>query len=130
MGAGMGTKENLEIYQQRYNTFRHLDSLRWQMLQTALATSGVVLAFGKDSNLANNSWPWIVVGIILTILGGARLRMDFGVADNGRALTKASEAIGDKNIPAPGIWHKSISVWISLLMICVGLITIGITPWR
>ena len=126
----MGNEENIEIYQQRYNTFRHLDTLRWQMLQTALASSGVVLAFGKDSNLANNSWPWIVVGTILTVLGGARLRMDFGVSDNGRALTTAAKAIGDNSIPPPGVWRKSISVWISLTMIGVGLLVIAITPWR
>ena len=31
------TDENLEIYRQRYETYRHFDKLRWQMLQILVA---------------------------------------------------------------------------------------------
>ena len=126
----MAIEENLEVYRQRYDTFRHLDTLRWQMLQTALATSGVVLAFGKDSIVAQAIWPWITVGAILITLGIARFRIDRGLASNGLALKAAAEKIGDREIPHPAIWPKSVSIWISLAMIGVGLLVIATTPWR
>ena len=46
----MATKEELEIYKQRYETFRYLDRLRWQMLQIAVGTGSLILSFGRDGS--------------------------------------------------------------------------------
>ena len=45
----MATTEALEIYKQRYDTYRHLDKLRWQMFQIAVGSGSVVLAFGRGN---------------------------------------------------------------------------------
>ncbi len=39
----MSDQNNLEIYKQRYDTFRHLDRLRWQMFQIAVGAAALIL---------------------------------------------------------------------------------------
>ena len=46
---GQSAPDYAEVYRQRYETFRHLDRLRWQMLQIAVGIGSVVLAFGGDA---------------------------------------------------------------------------------
>ena len=61
----MPTKEELEIYKQRYETYRHFDKLRWQMLQIAVGAGSVVLAFGggfKRTRLVGISSRWLALG--------------------------------------------------------------------
>ena len=45
----MATNEELEIYKQRYETFRYLDRLRWQMLQIAVIVGSLILASGTEN---------------------------------------------------------------------------------
>ena len=45
----MATPEQIEIYKQRYDTFRHLDRLRWQIFQIAIGVGTLTLAFARDS---------------------------------------------------------------------------------
>ena len=45
----MATIGALEIYKQRYETYRHLDRLRWQMLQIAVGVGSLrILAFARS----------------------------------------------------------------------------------
>lgn len=121
------TEAQLEIYRQRYETFRHLDKLRWQMLQIAIATSSVILVFGKDTSTKPEWWTWAVVGMILLILGLAMVRIGNGVRKNGKILRSAGVAIGDVNIPKQLSNWSSISFWIAIIMIIVGLVCLKLS---
>ncbi len=44
----------LEIYRQKYEVFRHLDRLRWQLPTIALPAGGVVLGLANNGN----DWPY------------------------------------------------------------------------
>lgn len=114
-------KEYLEIYKQRYETFRHLDKLFWQMLQIAAAATSVVLAFG-NKDLNNPEW-WIIiaVGAILTVLGIAMLKIDHGKRGNGRVLNWVGNKIGDTKIPGQRSKWCSASYWTALSVTGLGL---------
>ena len=74
----MATIEELEIYKQRYETFRYLDRLRWQMLQIAVIVGSLILAYGKDESEPAR-WVLAVVGALLTILGSTMLKIRHGI---------------------------------------------------
>ena len=58
----MATPEQLEVYKQRYETFRHLDRLRWQMLQISVAVAPLIIAFGARTD-AGPVW-WVMVSVV------------------------------------------------------------------
>jgi len=118
--------EQLEIYKQRYETFRHLDKLRWQMLQIAVATGSLVLVFGKDGSKPE-WWVWVAIGMILLILGFAMMQIGNGIRKNGKVLHNAGNAIGDVNIPKQLSNWRSISFWIALIMIVVGFVSLALS---
>ncbi len=116
--------EKLEIYRQRYETFRHLDKLRWQMLQIAVAAGSVVLAFSRDGSSSPGWWALLATGIILLILAFAMVRIIHGIIKNGEVLHSIGNLIGDKSIPKPSWSWKSSSFWIVTIMAVVGVILI------
>lgn len=120
-------KEKLEIYKQRYETFRHLDKLRWQMLQIAIAAGSIVLALGKDGSTKPGWWTWATVGMILLILGFAMGRIGHGIKKNGKVLRSVGNAIGDIDIPRESSNFKSSSFWIMVIMIVAGLLCLTLS---
>lgn len=121
------TAEQLEIYKQRYETFRHLDKLRWQMLQIAIATGAVVLAFGSGASTKPEWWTWAAVGMILLILGFAKMRIGSGVRKNGEVLRSVGNAIGDVNIPKQLSSFSSVSFWIAITMMVMGSVCLALS---
>ena len=60
----MAAPDELEIYKQRYETYRHLDRLRWQMVQTAVGAGSLILAFARGGSKPE-WWVFAVVGLML-----------------------------------------------------------------
>lgn len=110
-----------EVYRQRYETYRHLDKLRWQMLQIAVAAGSVVMAFGRDGSAKPGWWTWAAIGVLFIVLGAAMLRICGGIRDNARVLKSAGEAIGDRGIPAPSSRWTSVSFLIAFGLVIVGI---------
>ena len=126
----MPTTEHLEIYKQRYETFRHLDRLRWQMLQIGVGVCSLgVLAFARTFPEAD-WWIFAAVGPVLAILGVAMLRIGHGVNRNNQVLRKTAEEVGDLDIPSGSKCCKSVSFWISLTLVVVGLFCIVLAALR
>ena len=121
----MATPDELEIYKQRYETYRHLDRLRWQMLQIAVGAGLLTLAFAKDG-AKPNWWLFAVVGTMLIIFGLVMLRIGHGIKMNGQVLSKAAALVGDADIPPVSTWWKSVSFWIASTLIVVGVVFIGL----
>ena len=122
----MATLDEIEIYKQRYETYRHLDRLRWQMLQIAVGVGLLTLAFAKDGAKPNNWWVFAVVGTMLIIFGLVMLRIGHGIKMNSHALSKAAALVGDADIPLVSTWWKSVSFWIASMLIVVGVVFIGL----
>ncbi len=125
----MATNEELEIYKQRYETFRYLDRLRWQMLQIAVGAGALILSFGRDGSEPER-WVFVVVGVLLTIFGFTMLKIRHGINKNNQVLHNAATQVGDKEIPPVSKWWKSVGCWISLALIGIGIlcILIAISP--
>ena len=73
----MATIDEIEIYKQRYETYRHLDRLRWQMLQIAIGVGSLILAFARGG-CKPDWWIFLVVGLLLIIFGSAMLKIGHG----------------------------------------------------
>ena len=117
----MATPAELEIYRQRYETYRHLDRLRWQMLPIAGGAGAAILAFARYRS-EPEWWVFLGVGLLLTISGVAMLRIGQGINKNGEVLRKVAAVIGDKDIPSVGKWYKSVAFWISWTMVGFGVL--------
>lgn len=119
----MVTNNQIEVYKQRYETYRHLDRLRWQMLQIAVGGSSLILAFARGDNEADR-WVFAVAGILLVMFGLVMMRIGHGINRNGEVLSKAAKAVGDVNIPSTSRYIKSIAFWIACVLILFGIVCI------
>ena len=120
----MATNEELEIYKQRYETFRYLDRLRWQMFQIAVIVSSFILAYGKKIGTEPAQWVFVVVGALLMIVGLTMLKITHGMRLNNQVLQKAATRVGDTEIPPVSRWWKSIGCWIPVVLIFLGVMSI------
>ncbi len=125
----MAAPDELEIYKQRYETYRHLDRLRWQMVQTAVGAGSLILAFARGGSKPE-WWVFAVVGLMLMMFGVVMLRIGHGIKMNGQVLRKAAAEVGDVDIPLVSTWWKSVSFWISLTLIGLGLLCILMAIFR
>ena len=90
---------DLEIYKQRYDTFRHLDRLRWQMFQIAVITASLVMGI-KGEPLANlHGVIWVGMGTLFVFLGFAKLKISEEIMRNYFALKDSGRKIKDTYIP-------------------------------
>ena len=122
----MATNEELEIYKQRYETFRYLDRLRWQILQISVVICALILGFGKNGT-EPEPWVFVAVGVLLTIFGLTMLKIRRGINMNNQVLQRAAIQVGDTEIPPVSRWWKSIGCWISVVLICLGALCIAIS---
>jgi len=122
----LDASKELEIYKQRYETFRYLDRLRWQMLQIAVIVGSLILAYGKEGSEPAR-WVFVVVGALFTMLGLTMLKIRHGINVNNQVLHKAATLVGDTEIPPASKWWKSIGCWISLVLIGLGVLCIAIS---
>ena len=122
----MANPDQLEVYRQRYETFRHLDRVRWQMLQIAVAVGALVVTFGGSGTDGPEWWVLAVAGWLLTTLGLVMLRVNHGIKKNQEALIGAATSVGDPNIPPPGVGLKSRSNLAAASVLIFGVICIGL----
>lgn len=111
----------LELYKQRYDTFRHLDRLRWQMFQIAALTAALVLGF-KGSPADLKWYSWVGIGLVFCLLGESSRQIRKGIITNSKVLRKFGKEVGDTNIPEAtrrGIAYKIIVVLILAGIACI-----------
>ena len=123
----MATPEEIEIYKQRYETYRHLDKLRWQILQMAVGAGTLTLAFAREGPKPA-WWVLIAVGTMLCLFAVTILRIRFGVDRNNEVLKSVASVVGDDDIPPVSKWRNSISFWIPVFLIACGL-TCFVSSW-
>ena len=123
----MATAEEIEIYKQRYETYRHLDRLRWQILQIAVGVGTLTLAFARE-DYSPAWWVLTIVGLMLLLFAVTILRIKNGVDRNNEVLKSVASVVGDTGIPPVSKWRNSISFWIPMFLIACGLVCI-VSGW-
>ena len=123
------TDENLEIYRQRYETYRHFDKLRWQMLQILVAIASATALLLRYTTGTLEWWFFCLLGTSLLIIGFVMIRIGNGIRANNKVLKKAAEAIGDNGIPTVSNPWKSVAHWISVLVMALGALLFGTSIW-
>lgn len=115
-------KKAVEIYAQRYETFRHLDKLRWQMLQMLIAVASATALILRFTSGEVDWWFHELLGVALLMLAFAMFRIGRGIRQNANVLRKAAAIIGDSGIPDVNNEWKSVAHWIAVLVAGLGAI--------
>lgn len=122
----MRTKEEyLEIYRQRYETFRHLDRMRWAGLQYVIGVMAATAVVAQSTSGTLPSGVLALVGIALALLSLFMFKVTDGLIENQKVLSKAAKEIGDASIPDVSNRFGALSFWIPLLILVCG-VAIGV----
>ena len=119
----------LEIYRQRYATFRHLDRLRWQLLQISVGVGSLALVFTTNGSVSPAWWTIFSLGWMFIIFGSVMERIRKGLNKNNEILRDVAIQIGDKGIPVASKPWKSIAGLIAWILIIVGIMCIILSIW-
>lgn len=114
------TQKSVEIYTQRYETFRHLDKLRWQMLQLLIAVASATALVLRSTSGELEWWFFALLGAALAALAFVMLRIGGGIRKNAIALRKAGTAIGDNGLPDVSNKWKSVAHWLAISVMILG----------
>lgn len=90
-----------DIYLQRYETYRHFDRLRWQILLGLLMAAPIAFAFGATGSAGINIWVLGGVGLALILGGVVMERLRVRIVNLALVLSMAGEQIGDEFTPMP-----------------------------
>ena len=112
---------SVEIYNQRYETFRHLDKLRWQMLQLLIAVASATALVLRSTSGDLEWWFYALLGVALATLAFVMLRIGSGIRANAITLQEAGEAIGDDGLPDVSNKRKSVAHWLAIVVMVSGL---------
>lgn len=110
-----------EVYQQRYETYRHLDGLRWHMMQIGVVAASIVFAFSSEKGSEPDWWSWVGVGVVLVFSATAMLKIGSGISANAEMLKIAGEKLGDTHLPGTSKKRNSVAFWVAITMLAVGL---------
>lgn len=122
-------KDYKTIYEQRYETYRHLDRLRWFIFQIAISIVGIIISLFSHLNGS----MILGTGLILLSAGLIMLKINHGIDANNIPLREVAIKIGDKWIPNIHSRYKlqSTSWLISYSLIIMGVLMsfYGILPF-
>ena len=113
----MADQNDLEIYKQRYETYRHLDRLRWLMFLAAVAVAALFLLL---DGARFGSVGWLVLGGLLLSLGAAKLRIGLQAADISEALAAFSQPTQDAE-ETPETPRQGASFWFGRMLAAFGV---------
>jgi hypothetical protein len=111
--------DNKTIYEQRYETYRHLDKLRWFIFQIAISVvTGIIVL--KDSIQESNIFA---IGLMLFLSGMLIIKINYGIDKNNIVLRNVGIKIGDESIPISKKYkYKSISWLIAFCLVFTGAV--------
>ena len=113
-----------ERYGQRYETWRHLDSLRYQTIQTAVGIFGVVAAILQVNGGTPSAWLWIVLGAVMLIQWKMLIKVNDAIVANGAVLAAFAKDVGDLSIPNVSDRKNSVFYWIEVVFLISGFCSI------
>ena len=121
----MVTDRQLEIYKQRYETFRFFYRLEWQLLQVGVVIGLGLFALGVENENGNpNNWRYFASGSVFLGFSYAMHRMAKSTMENYPSWIEYARVVGDFNVRAPGEWWGSAAVWGRVLLHSLGVMLI------
>jgi hypothetical protein len=117
-------ENNREIYRQRYETFRHLDKLRWQMFQLLAAIASTSALVLRVSEYNVDWWFFLLLGISLVVIAISSDRISSGIRKNNIFLREAAQRVGDQGIPDISSHWRSLTHWIWKMVWLIGFLLI------
>lgn len=114
----------VEIYRQRYETFRHLDRIRWQMLQLLVAVASATALVLRSTHGNIDSWFYCLLGVALVVISFVMFRVAAGIRRNSQILKKVAEKLGDNGIPDVSNPWRSFAHWLALSICVTGALLI------
>ncbi|WP_131825042.1 hypothetical protein [Yoonia rosea] len=110
-----------ERYRQRYETWRHLDKIRYQTLQLSIAIAGAISLVVRATGIGFPPWLWVVLSIIFFLFWQILAKVNIAILKNGEALRKFGAEVGDDMIPNTSIREKSVFFYIEIAFGVAGL---------
>ena len=117
--------DHAEVYRQRYETWRYLDRMKWQMVQILVA---IYAGSGVYLNAVESRWLGcflLLAGLAVVLISWAIYRISTGLRANSRVLREAAEALGDAGIPEVRSRWRSVSHYIMLFGVVSGTVSMG-----
>jgi hypothetical protein len=113
----------LERYRQRYETWRHLDRVRYQIIQFAIAALAAFALFVQGTNGSIHPLALISLSLIFFFLSKVLSKVNDGIAVNGSALRDYGLEVGDERIPVVSDRKSSIFYYTEwALLFCSALV--------
>lgn len=113
----------LAIYRERYQAFRHLDSLRWRLPTLAIGFGGSLLAFAGREQRFPRAWAVVFFGIMMLLTSFIMHRVILALDSNRTVLNDIGRQIGDHGIPRSGGWAGASRVT-CVVLLAAGLLSI------
>lgn len=110
-----------ERYGQRYETWRHLDGLRYQTIQMTIGIFGVVAAILQIKSTFPSSLLLFVMGGIMLSQWKLLAKINDGIVLNGIALEEFAREVGDRHVPNVSQRNKSIFYWVEVFFLLLGI---------
>jgi hypothetical protein len=121
------SEEALERYRQRYETWRHLDRLRYVIVQVAVGGIAGLGALIESSDTKMPVWAWFALATFVFFQSKILSKINDGIEANGKALRDFGQEVGDDKLPDTSNRATSIFYYIewALLLIAIICIVIG-----
>ena len=119
----MATKEELEVYRQRCESYRFHYKLEWQFLQVGVAIGLVTLGLGEQA-FNPQWWQFIIGGGVFLGFSYAMQRVARAITDSRPSFVCYARLVGDDRVQEIGSWQKSAAVWGRIILHSTGVILI------
>lgn len=122
IGDDKMTKSNdLEIYVQRYETFRHLDHMRYQAQNIAILIGTLFSAYVSGVKGDFHPILGLIIGIILVSLSFTMIRISQGIVGNSKVLKEFGDKVGDTKLPIASLGWTTATFWTTAVTFIIGL---------
>jgi len=119
----MAIEDDRVVYIQRYETFRHFDTLRWQIPTIALTGGSVLLGLTSKNNLPP-WWAFLVFSLLLALSSYAVYRIRDGIRINNEILRIFADRLGDEDVTQPSE-SLGASWWNVVLLAILSIASLG-----
>jgi hypothetical protein len=116
----MAESNEMEIYKQRYETFRHLDGMRYQVQNITILVGTLFAGYITNQEGAVHPIFGLVVGSILVTFAFTMRRVSKGIVANSKVLKTFGEKIGDTTLPEASMSWKTATYWSTLITFFIG----------
>ena len=114
----------LERYRQKYEVFRHFDTLRWQIPTFTIAAGAVLIGLSAGKDQFPPRWSYVIFGVLSVFSSFAIFRVRNGIAKNHESLAAIAKEIGDS---IPDREKRGATWWLAVIQLIIGIVAITVS---